>query len=43
VHTQVDLLEKEKAAARAVQWSPETGSSLLRRRLGLFMDALTLG
>jgi hypothetical protein len=22
VHTQVDLLEKEKAAARAVQWSP---------------------
>jgi hypothetical protein len=29
-HTQVDLLEKEKAAARAVQQSLETGGSLLR-------------
>jgi hypothetical protein len=28
--TQVDLLEKEKAAARAVQRSPETSGSLLR-------------
>jgi hypothetical protein len=27
VHTQVDLLEKEKATARAVQWSLETGGS----------------
>jgi hypothetical protein len=30
VHTQEDLLEKEKSAAGAVQWSPETGGSLLR-------------
>jgi hypothetical protein len=37
------LLEKEMAAAGAVQQSPETGGSLLRWRLGLFMDALTLG
>jgi hypothetical protein len=43
MHTQVDLLEKEKAAATAVQWSPETGGSQLRGGLGLFIQALTLG
>jgi hypothetical protein len=30
VHTQINLLEKEKAAAGAVQWSLETNGSLLR-------------
>jgi hypothetical protein len=37
------IREKGKATARTVQGSPETSGSLLRRRLGLFMDALTLG
>jgi hypothetical protein len=41
-NTKLNLLEKEKAAAGAVQWSPETGGSLLRQRLGIFMVALTL-
>jgi hypothetical protein len=43
MHTQVDLLEKEKAAARAVQRSLATSGPLLRGRLGLFMNTLTLG
>jgi hypothetical protein len=37
------IREKGKAAAGAVQWSAETSGSPLRWRLGLFMDALTLG
>jgi hypothetical protein len=37
------IREKGKDTARAVQQSLESGSSLLRWRLGFLMDILTLG
>jgi hypothetical protein len=43
VHRVGFIREKGKVITRAMQRTSETGGSLLRWRLGLFMDTLTLG